>query len=520
MMAVTAASRSFQSPSDAEMWTSLPTMSLRVHGGLFILCDRSSLLPLGADTVSIHRGMMRIGSMNTECLAPVIGLLKSHWHRKETRFFGPLVVFVVACALALFGGVKSSVAAIGALLLAASFWATWSYFNRIPKLRKAIVGIVVGVACETPEHRAKVHSDFVLRLKEVMEGGTKRFEVLELPPFAARDCQDAASALRYLAKARSHFMIYGSVRERALSGKSVHVMHIEGLVRHAPVPDAVRQDLSNDFGHVLPRKVLVPSDGDFLGFEVTSELVDVSARFVIGVAAMISGDLIYAESLLLDVERRLRTRTGEAAPSVREIMRRLPARFDQLYRLWINHLSERFVVTRNKEYLQTGDGVSGKLLQRDPRSYNALLHRAICEFVLRRNVKGARSLLKLCNKEPDGTWLYSTAFLNAYEGKMKQAKGQYRRAFKMPCRDATVALQCEEFIQMVVEEEPERSQLWFVLGYLNLYAKRDPVAAHRDFQKFLGHPESGKFPEEVDEAKTLLAKSLPHDGPDEPSQPS
>jgi hypothetical protein len=63
--------------------------------------------------------------------------------------------------------------------------------------------------------------------------------------------------------------------------------------------------------------------------------------------------------------------------------------------------------------------------------------------------------------------------------------------------DATVPVQCEEFIQIVLEQEPERYWLHFCLGMINYRVKGDLIAARRDFQEFLNRAEVGRFPNQV-----------------------
>src|SRR3546814_10004686 len=58
---------------------------------------------------------------------------------------------------------------------------------------------------------------------------------------------------------------------------------------------------------LVPKGWTIPVDADFFVFEATAEWTDVATRYVIGLAALISGDPVYAERLLQEVERKIRS---------------------------------------------------------------------------------------------------------------------------------------------------------------------------------------------------------------------
>jgi hypothetical protein len=68
---------------------------------------------------------------------------------------------------------------------------------------------------------------------------------------------------------------------------------------------------------------------------------------------------------------------------------------------------------------------------------------------------------------------------------MEEAIKDYNHAFQGPIPDVSVPVQCEEFIQIILAQEPDRTQLYFYLGQINFYAKQDFLAAERDFNLFL-----------------------------------
>src|SRR5207244_3535770 len=112
------------------------------------------------------------------------------------------------------------------------------------------------------------------------------------------------------------------VRMRNKDGKPAHLISFEGMVRHRPVPNEVSHALGVDFTKVLPRRVVIERENDAFEFEATSEWTDVSTRYVVGMAALISGDVAYAESLFLYVKQKLKE-NKESNDGIREIERLL-----------------------------------------------------------------------------------------------------------------------------------------------------------------------------------------------------
>jgi hypothetical protein len=96
--------------------------------------------------------------------------------------------------------------------------------------------------------------------------------------------------------------------------------------------------------------------------------------------------------------------------------------------------------------------------------------------------------------------MYSEAFLIAYDGDLEGAYRVYRRAFESPLSDQTVPTQCEEFIQVVIDEEPDRKWLYYCLGLINYRAKGDLKAARDDFARFIDSVDPSRFKRHIDVA--------------------
>jgi hypothetical protein len=437
----------------------------------------------------------------------IIEFLERNWHKPFASVLAPLFGFVFLLWYFYsnehqnISELQIIIALIGGLIV----FVTWILTNRLPKVKAGNVGIVVCLICDSPEEDKQVKLDFVANLRLLSQEGGSNFQLVEIPNWALSGSEDHSKLDKLLAKVRGHFLIYGRVRMRNKDGKPAHILAFDGMVRHRPTTPEIQKQLAEDFTRVFPKRVVIEKENDVFSFEATSEWTDVSTRYVIGTAALISGDVAYAENLFRYVEDKLH-QPHVSNFGIKEISRLLPQRFRQLYSAWIAHLYSAYFSTRDVRYLKRCDEIATRLLVYDNSNYGAMMIKAICEFIFRRDVSAAHKLITKCRNDKDWAWWYSRAFLHAYQGKMDEALSDYRHAFAGPIVDKSVPVQCEEFIQIVIAQEPDRIQLHFCSGLINFHAKEDYIAAERDFDLFLASSKSQSFPKLVREASDLINK--------------
>ncbi len=71
-------------------------------------------------------------------------------------------------------------------------------------------------------------------------------------------------------------------------------------------------------------------------------------------------------------------------------------------------------------------------------------------------------------------------------------------------------IQSEEFMQIVLTEEPDKVQLNFCIGLINYNHKKDFLAAERDFTAFLHWDRIQEFPFAKDLAEGLVSRCREH----------
>lgn len=389
------------------------------------------------------------------------------------------------------------------------FYIGWVVSNRYPRAPKDKLGLTIAITVQNPEKEKQIRTDFIERLRKLLEvdQGDTQFHVIVAANHIAESITTYREADELAEKTKSTFVLWGNVGLRQVRrGDFRHYFNIGAVVRYRKAPNEINAEIKKDFSVVVPERILLDLENEILVFEATSELLAIGASYIIAIASMVNGNLTYSEKLLEAVqEKRKQLRVSGDIPNY--IDKKLPTRFADLYTSWHSHVVKQFNKTRDHGLLAELERLADKAILYDQNYYNAYLTKAICAFILRRNLSEARKSIEKCRalRTKDGTWLLSSAFLYAYAGRLKASRKDYSRAFaeKTTFQDTTVFTQTEEFIERVLQEEPHKTDLWFCLGLINFFGKNDSENAKRDLQKFLDltpeTPDNSKFRKEAQE---------------------
>jgi hypothetical protein len=379
----------------------------------------------------------------------------------------------------------------------------WLWGRQVPKPRRGTYGVAVAIHTENSEHQAQIASDFVETMREVIEGGRlgAKLSLVVIPAERAagvRNMQDVSALLR---KSESTFLIWGKARVRRGRGKAIHVLDLKAAVRHDPVTEEISRRLANEMSELLPLRRQIASDDDLAEFEVNAASAGFAVKYVLAVAAILSGQSAFAQELLEELHEQLRAFRGEMTPDVKRSVLTMRARvpdvlatahMEQVRAIgerWRKRKDER-LLAESLRHLEAAERLS-------PDRYDIRVSRAFHSFVLDRDLDEVTRALRECRAAGvrDPTWRLSEAFIQAYRGRLAQAMREYRIAFKNEC-DPTTVMWVEEFIEWFLGEEPGMTQFHFCLGLINLWGKKDGARAVAHFRDFVSSTPDGLFDEE------------------------
>lgn len=434
----------------------------------------------------------------------LVDLAQRHWHKPIGLLFS--VAAAILFETLLLKSIKTSgITTIIIYSITAIFSIiAWFYSNRFPKTPKGKVGFVVCIQFSNEDEKKVIREDFITTLRKLLKAGSlgHTFHFIETPKHISESINDIDDAYTLKSRTKSHFLIFGRVRLRTLGGKECHILELDGIVAHGPLPKKVSDQISKEFGELFPRRLHITTENDLLSFNFTSDWIECVAKYIIGIASACSSDIDYAEQLYMDVQKKLEIINTDF-PIFTKLKERLPTRFSEIYLSRSKGFLGAWRKTQDKnvlsQFVLNLNKISGDLVD----SYDVLLLRSVEAFLNGRRIKDAVEYTKKCKRYDDPVWHFNLAFLRAYEGNLIKTIRQYRICANYDVSPATLS-EVEDFMVWILEEEPEKYQYHYCLGFFNWKIKGDLHQAINDFGQFFKYIKAGEFINEKDLAQKWI----------------
>ena len=424
-------------------------------------------------------------------------LIKKNWHSKLGILIGELAFAILLATFCNLLDIPISFSLVFIVIGLVSLFVFWIKTNKPPKTPKDKIGFLVSIYCSNEQDQLKVKEDLLVPLKQHMQAGQtgKLFHFMELQQHHAELCLDNEQAQKIRLESGAHYMLFGRVRKRTLDDGKIHYLfEFEGAVSHSTIAEQTSKNLSIEFAELLPRKVQILAENDLLSFQFTSEWAGIVAKYVIGIAAACSGDVVYAEKLYDDVLQRLNTQDSNF-PVFAKLRARLPIRKAEIYEAIATAHHRDWTESYNPKHINNVFEWLEKIepAQRNRPGVHSLY--AICAFVMSRDIDKAIDFIKKMEHNNDPVSILSMAFLYGYKGDLKHSIRQYRAAAQLRIEVETIN-QVEGFINWVVQTDPEVVHLNFILGFFNWQIRGDYPLAKKNFEDFLSSCKNSLYTKE------------------------
>lgn len=432
-----------------------------------------------------------------EKVSQILSEIQKSWHTWFGLALAESSVFVLATFLKQFAEVSSLHNLIICVIVALTIVCIWFVTNTLPKTRKNKIGFVVSISCDDEQSHKLIRDDFIVTLRKLIASSPtgKYFQFIEIPSHEACKIIDSDDAQKLRVRTRSHFILYGRSRTRKIDSKDQHYIELDGLVIHNPIPTNVQQQLALEFSELLPRKLSVDKEAGLFAFELTSEWVELVAKYIMGIAAEVSGDLIHAELLFNEVQTKLVTARKDFHIYIK-LKERLPIRLAEIREARSDCYLNQWFISHDEEYI---DKLYIEISKPDQRavSVRTLNFKAIYVFIKTRDVDESIKLIKSCPKNTrDAVWHLNLAFLEAYKGSLKTALRHYRNSDKLKIELLTLS-QIENFMEYILSIEPDKAQIYYCLGYINWKIKGDNLQAIKDYRHFIEMANPSQYEEQI-----------------------
>lgn len=427
-----------------------------------------------------------------------INFIKDNWYNWSGLVVCEFIAITATTITLKFVGLPNLVISIVDFVIFIILAAVWFFTTRIPRTPDNKVGFAVCLSCSDDKVIQQIEEDFIHNLRRLITSSStgNTFHFMQVPRHFANSVNNIEDARKIMAKTRCHFILYGRARERNIGGKQQKLIEMDGIVAHNPVPAAVTSKLAAEFGELIPRRVIISQENEVFAFELTSEWAETASKYIIGVAACISGFVDYAETLFREVQLKIPSHRGNI-PVYTKLKERIPLRLLEIHEARSRAAYEKWFKHHDDNYLKILEDELNKVDKNSNIPWVINL-RSVIAFLVYRNVDEAISLLRQCPRaNVDGVWHMNVAFLYAYKGDMKKSSQHYRNAIKLTIYDDTIQ-QVEDFIVYILTIEPDKYQLYFSLGYINWKIKGDNIMSIKDYQSFLSRLIVGEYIQEAE----------------------
>src|SRR6266403_1651130 len=188
---------------------------------------------------------------------------------------GFLLVFLAPIDPTLMGYVPSRTNRLSIYGLILVAWiAVWLVAKfRAPHNRKGRFGVLIAIYAEGDTEQLRLKRDFIHQLeKRLDEAGLEtRANVMVLANHQAEKLNNIESVNKYVKRTKSHFVVWGDIKRRS-DEEQRYYLRLDGLVVHAPIPQAQSNAIAQDFLAILPKQISFYEKYEFKGFEFTQDI--------------------------------------------------------------------------------------------------------------------------------------------------------------------------------------------------------------------------------------------------------
>ena len=408
--------------------------------------------------------------------------IKYHtWWGMFAQFILTLIIYSFALNLFIqfFGIIAARLSFIAVNMVLFAIWAF--FFRYYPKNPNGKIGVIIALYCEDDLESLGARNDFIDKLNcNLREDGlNQKIQVVKVPNHHCSTITSYERAKEINQKVKGHFFVFGKIVKRP-DGEDKIFIEMNGLVTHAGIPLRVSQQIARDFSESLPREIEFNDAFRFKSLRLSADRVYLSAKYIIGIAALVSGDVLIASQLHEKILSDPLMEKEKDLPILTDIKHKVKGLLAEEYLVLAKVAIREGKTEEYEKYIKLS-------LSHGQNIYGQHLFQAIKIFG---STEDANAALKEIDKAKDlaggrQEWRYSEAFLLYWLGRYEDA---YKSSQKITERDFIGEdVTVEEvllFNQRLLEKHPDKIQLFFWMGYIVYKKLGDIVKGLEFFEKF------------------------------------
>lgn len=369
------------------------------------------------------------------------------------------------------------------------YWLIFKYFY--PKNNKKKVGLVISLYSKSFDG-VELKRKFIRELERKLDDNNikKHFKIIEIKNHHSEYIKSKDDVEELHEKVKGHWYLYGDIKGENDGDKKIYFIDLNGCVRHNPISINVSAEFANDFSALLPKEYNIDKLFEFRECKCLADRCYLTVQYVVGTAALLSRDPFLALELHKTFLAEIEDSSHANDKNLIKIKNKLPLFLSaEYYQIAQCYFSKDWRDERIMENLLLS-------IKFNNINYGAWLMKGYLDFRLNKDEKSAFVSIKNAKNYANGykEWMYSMAFLLFWQGENKY-KDAYRYCQKIKdisyCWENDTLAGVEEFNLSVLKDwDIDKPQLWFWIGYLQYFKRKDYNKAYEYFNNYLNNVDS------------------------------
>jgi tetratricopeptide (TPR) repeat protein len=430
----------------------------------------------------------------------IFNYIKDNFSRKTAFFYGLVGLLIFFASID--GFIEKFISnllfrTVTYFIVCLAWFFYWLYKrNYLPKNKKGYVGIIICIETENDKQKSRLKNDFVKRIRSLISQKNlkNKISIVLLSNYQSEyaikvleeyvnNKQNKAAVQEWQKirkRTQGHFFIYGGIKERQ-DGENRYYLDLEAIVTHAPVQFPAQKQIVQDFLSVWYKQISFQEKIEFKGFLFAADAIFIAVQYVVGIAALVSGDIFLALELHAGLDNdSYFSRFSPLPPNLLNVKKKLKILLAEENFLVAKSFSQQENFSEAEKYME-------RSLSIEP-SYGAFLLKSIIEFSHKGDpeeslkcVYRAKDLAK-----SDGTWQYNEGFLLMYMEKFDDALKIYGKIIDASyITEENTLVEIYKFNEDFLKKHPEKIQSYFIIGFFKYKKELNYPDALEYLEKFI-----------------------------------
>ncbi len=393
-------------------------------------------------------------------------------------FVGYLAVNVAAMSLYNIKSIKSWIVALSLLVIYLGLLFIVISKRSLPKFKSDEYGIIFSVDMEDEKQFSLIRDKFVKEFQYKLKNEGKNYRIVVLTQFVSNKMKekyiDKKDYDGLCKKTKCKFVIYGRSVKGGEKEDISCKLHLDSVIFHNPMPSVNHKVLQREMSITFKpiRDIEIYKTTETKDFEKHAMQLNLAFDYILATTHLFLSEFSDACQVFGEINRILRE-CDDTAPMIKMLKNVIGNRLYWCYIFMANREVLSYYDDNEYQHMRNAKKLLDLACFYEKNGYDYKLLIAIYYF-FEGNIKTALSHIEECkNITNDKGWKFSRVFLKLYQQdsftNFMNAYKTYNSIFVKPAYTFEYITNISEFIHRVLEKEPQKKQLNFLLFLIYHY---------------------------------------------------